>query len=91
MSYSPRVSLYSHAHLDKVSRAIFKLDTWFESLPHHLRVMPQTVSAPAAVIVLNTYFHFVVMLLYRPYYYTEPKIEAEKERNLGIHRCSSAA
>ncbi len=91
-SYGTNVCLYSHSHLNNVSQAIVHLDTWFESLPPTIRIMPQTVSAPdLAVIALNAYFHFVVMLLYRPFYYSGPDAQEQPERLAGIKRCNASA
>lgn len=42
-----------------------ELDTWFETLPPACRVMPQTVRADGETIIVNIYYHFITILLYR--------------------------
>ena len=68
--YGPtRRDLRSPTVMNRVSSVGLELDKWFESLPDNLRVMPQTVKPPAPhILTVNLYFHFLITLLYRPYY-----------------------
>ncbi|GAA5831344.1 hypothetical protein JCM5353_008564 [Sporobolomyces roseus] len=76
--------------LNQVSDLNLKLESWMSKLPDSLRVPPQlTKPPPGHVILLNALYHFVVILLYRPYYNL-------KENSLPIHdvavkRCNAAS
>ncbi|GAA6023162.1 hypothetical protein JCM10207_005747 [Rhodosporidiobolus poonsookiae] len=67
--YGLRSPHYSASVLNRVSELALELETWSSSLPVELRIAPQVTKPPApAVILLSCFFHFVMILLHRPYY-----------------------
>lgn len=67
-----------------------KLESWMSKLPDSLRVPPQlTKPPPGHVILLNALYHFVVILLYRPYY--NLKENSQPIHEVAVKRCNAAS
>jgi len=67
-----------------------KLESWMSKLPDSLRVPPQlTKPPPGHVILLNALYHFVVILLYRPYYNLQGNSLPIHE--ISVKRCNAAS
>lgn len=76
----------------RLSGLIVRIDTWWECLPQAFRIMPQTVSAPdGATIALNMFFHFVIILLYRPFYVSQSSTNDEAQVAMAIKRSEHSA
>ncbi|BGP19681.1 hypothetical protein JCM10213v2_007777 [Rhodosporidiobolus nylandii] len=91
--YALRSHHYSANVLNKVSELSLELETWSSSLPMDLLIAPQTTRPPAPhIIMLNCMYHFVVILLHRPYYTRLPNIDANSTINdIAVQRCNAAA
>lgn len=60
-------------------------------LPTPIRIMPQALTPPPLhIIMLNCFFHLVVILLHRPYYCPHG-LEQNEINATAVKRCISAA
>ncbi|GAA5982315.1 hypothetical protein JCM5350_006141 [Sporobolomyces pararoseus] len=86
--YGLRTNVKSPATLNQVSELNLKLESWMSKLPSQLRIPPQLTKPPAAhIIMLNALYHFITILLYRPYYnYSDSSIS-----DIAVKRCNSAS
>ncbi|GAA5944992.1 uncharacterized protein JCM15063_000595 [Sporobolomyces koalae] len=87
--YALRVNVKSSSVLNTVSELNLKLESWGSKLPARLRCTPQLTKAPPGhVILLNAAFHFVTILLYRPYYNHSDSLAINE---LAIKKCNAAS
>ncbi|GAA5948610.1 hypothetical protein JCM21900_005189 [Sporobolomyces salmonicolor] len=90
--YGLRTSLYSASVLNKVSEINLKLEKWHSDLPDSLRIAPQTIKPPPAhIITLHLMYHFVVILLHRPYYSRHNSATNHPINDVAIKRCNASS
>ena len=74
-----------------MSAAGLRLDEWLEGLPAPLRILPQTIDPGGPhILTLNIYYHFLVILLYRPFYQSQGTLSDGVINQTAIRRCNSA-
>ncbi|GAA5900029.1 uncharacterized protein JCM6883_006067 [Sporobolomyces salmoneus] len=87
--YSLRTNVKSPITLNLVSDLNLKLESWMSKLPASLRIPPQlTKPPPSHVIMLNALYHFVIILLYRPYYNNTDQLPIHE---IAVKRCNAAS
>ncbi|GAA6008086.1 hypothetical protein JCM11491_001876 [Sporobolomyces phaffii] len=87
--YGLRTNVKAASTLNLVSELNLKLESWMSKLPDQLRIPPQlTKPPPSHVILLNALYHFITILLYRPYYNHSDHLPIN---DVSVKRCNAAS
>ncbi|GAA5881803.1 hypothetical protein JCM16303_006460 [Sporobolomyces ruberrimus] len=87
--YGLKANVKSASTLNLVSELNLKLESWLSKLPSQLQIPPQlTKPPPAHIILLNALYHFVTILLYRPYYNHQNQLDLNE---VAVKRCNAAS
>ncbi|KAL0571833.1 hypothetical protein V5O48_010129 [Marasmius crinis-equi] len=90
--YSFHANLYSMRTQDVVSTLNLQLGEWYSNLPQGLVISPYSPKIPPPhVIMIHAMYHFVVILLHRPFYSGNPARKQMHLHDLSVSRCDSAA
>ncbi|KAF9260696.1 hypothetical protein L218DRAFT_1079168 [Marasmius fiardii PR-910] len=90
--YSLHANLFSTRTQDTISTLNLQLGEWYSSLPPSLVISPYSVKIPPPhIITAHAMYHFVVILLHRPFYSGAHARKHLHMHELSVSRCDSAA
>ncbi|ESK84965.1 fungal specific transcription [Moniliophthora roreri MCA 2997] len=90
--YSLHANIFSSRTQDAVSTLNLQLGEWYSNLPAELAISPYSTKIPPPhVIMLHAMYHFVVILLHRPFYSRNRSPRQSALHDLSVSRCDTAA